>query len=288
MSTIELPGPAGVEEPPGSDVDAPTTRRDEARLSKQVSRQRAIADAVMKEGTVRIEQLADRFGISVMTVHRDLDELEAQGLLRKSRGQATALPSSLVESSDMYRAAQQQENKRALAAAALEFVEPGQALFLDDSTTVNQMVRMFPGRSPLTVITNFLTNITELTNLRGVTLVALGGTYHNWSSSFMGRMTTTAISEMRADTLFMSSAAITDDICFHQSQDSVDTKRAMFEVAARRILLVDHTKFEKRALYRVADLTDFDAVIVDAETREEEIDRLRGKGVNVIVAKPTS
>lgn len=255
------------------------------RLSKQVSRQRAISDAVIKEGTVRIEQLAERFGISIMTVHRDLDELESQGLLRKSRGVATALPNSLVESSDMYRAAQQQEHKRALAVAALEFIEPGQALFLDDSTTVGHLVRLLPARAPLTVITNFINHMQELTNMRGITLVGVGGIYHNWSSSFMGRMTTTTIGEMRADTFFMSTSAITDDACFHQSQESVDAKRAMFEVAARRILLVDHTKFEKRALYKVADLTEFDQVIVDSETREEEIDRLRGKGVPVLVAK---
>ena len=254
------------------------------RVSKQVVRQRAISDAVMKEGTVRIEALAERFGISVMTVHRDLDELESQGLLRKARGVATALPSSLVESSDMYRAAQQQEDKRALAAAALELVEPGQALILDDSTTVGHLVHLLPARAPLTVITNFISNIQELASMRGITLVAIGGVYYNWASSFMGRMTTTTIRELRADTFFMSSAAVTDDSCFHQSQQSVDTKRAMFDAAARRVLVVDHTKFDKRALYKVADLDEFDEVIVDSGTREEEIDRLRGRGISVIVA----
>lgn len=256
------------------------------RLSRQAMRQRAIADAVIKEGTVRIEQLAERFEISVMTVHRDLDELESQGLLRKARGVATALPSSLIESSDMYRASQELDNKRAIAAAAAEYIEPGQAIVLDDSTTVNHLVRLLPARSPLTVITNFMNNIQELARMRGITLVAVGGIYHNWSNSFLGRMTGIAISELRADTFFMSTAAITDDICFHQSQESVDAKRAMFEIAARRILLVDHTKFEKRALHRVAELTAFDHVIVDSGIRPEELDRLRGRGISVEVAPP--
>jgi DeoR/GlpR family transcriptional regulator of sugar metabolism len=239
----------------------------------------------MTEGTVRIEQLAERFDISLMTVHRDLDELEAQGLLRKSRGIATALPNSLVESSDVFRGGQQIHHKRALAEAAITFIEPGQAVFLDDSTTVQQITPLLPSRAPLTIITNFLTNIAEINKMTGITLVSLGGTYHNWCSSFMGRMTTTNIELLRADVFIMSTAAITDDICFHQSPETVDTKRAMFDVSAKRILLADHTKFEKRALYGLAKLTEFDHVIVDSETREEDVDRLRGKGVKVVVAK---
>lgn len=268
----------------GPVVDEPRSSTD-PKISRQVARQRQIARAVMDEGTIRIEAIADRFGISVMTVHRDLDELESQGLLRKARGIATALPSSLVESSDMYRSAQQLDDKQALARAAIEFIEPGQALFLDDSTTVSQIIPLLPSRAPLTVITNFLKNMTELATMRGITLVSLGGTYHNWSSSFMGRVTTTTIEQMRADVFLTSAAAITDDICFHQSAESVDTKRAMLAVSAKSILLVDHTKFNKRALYKVANLRDYGEVIVDSGTRDEEIDRLRGRGISVTIAE---
>lgn len=256
------------------------------RLSRQVERQRAISEMVMAEGAVRIDQLAERFGTSQMTVHRDLDELEARGLLRKSRGVATALSSSLVESSDVYRASQQQEEKQDIARAALDFVEPGQAVFLDDSTTVLQLARLLPARRPLTVITNVLTILEELKATRGISLVALGGAYYNWCNSFMGGMTTDAIKKLRADVYIMSTAAITDDTCFFQSQETVDVKRSMFDCAAKRVLLADHTKFDKRALYALAPLVDFDAVIVHGKTDREHIRRLEAKGVNVVVARP--
>jgi DeoR/GlpR family transcriptional regulator of sugar metabolism len=265
--------------------DASTSDSTQAGVgSRRAVRQRAISEAVMKEGAVRIEQIAERFDISLMTVHRDLDELESRGLLRKSRGMATALSSSLVESSDVFRAGQQQQSKIEVAHAALELIEPGQAVFLDDSTTVQQLGRLLSIKAPLTVITNFLMTINELNTMRGISLVALGGTYHNWCRSFMGQMTTTAIEQLRADVFVMSTAAITDDRCFHQSQETVSTKRAMFDVSACRILLADHTKFDKRALYGLANLTEFDQVIVDARTREVDVDRLRGKGVRVMVA----
>jgi DeoR/GlpR family transcriptional regulator of sugar metabolism len=255
-----------------------------SRLSRQGERQRAISEAVMAEGAVRIDELAERFGISQMTVHRDLDELESRGLLRKSRGMATALSSSLVESSDVFRSGQQRGEKQEIALAAIEFIEAGQAIFLDDSTTVLEMARLIPLRTPLTVITNVLTLINELKGIRGISLVALGGSYYNWCSSFMGGTTIEAINRLRADVFIMSTAAITDDICFFQSQATVDVKRAMFNAAAQRILLVDHTKFEKRALYALAPLSDFDVVIVDSQTKSEDISRLKSHNVHVVVA----
>jgi DeoR/GlpR family transcriptional regulator of sugar metabolism len=217
-------------------------------------------------------------------VHRDLDELEARGLLRKSRGVASAMSTSLVESSDVYRLHRQLREKKALARAAMQFVEPGQAIFLDDSTTVLQMAELLPQRAPLTVITNVLTLMNALTGARGISLLALGGDYYNWCSAFMGRMTTAAISTLRADIFIMSTAAITDDTVFHQTAETVDVKRAMFDASARRILLVDHTKFERRALHSLAKLSEFDIVIVDEQTGPEHITRMRSQGVHVVVA----
>src|SRR5690606_26419867 len=130
--------------------------------------QLAISDAVMAEGSVRIEVLAERFGISLMTVHRDLDELEDRGLLRKSRGIATATSTALVESSDVYRSNKQLSEKETIAMRALEFVEPGQAIMLDDSTTTFHLVPHLHTKTPLTVITNTLTIMNELRGTRGV------------------------------------------------------------------------------------------------------------------------
>jgi DeoR/GlpR family transcriptional regulator of sugar metabolism len=125
----------------------------------------------------------------------------------------------------------------------------------------------------------------ELKSTNGITLLGLGGQYYNWCSAYMGRMTTTAIAALRADLLVMSTSAISDDIAFHQTLETVDVKRAMFDAASRRILLADHTKFDKRALHAMLPLAEFDAVIVDYATDRSHIARLRKSGVNVVVAK---
>lgn len=255
-----------------------------SRQSRQIARQRAITEAVMAEGAIRIEDLATRFDISSMTVHRDLDELERRGLLRKNRGVATALSTALVESSDVYRSGRQLAEKEAIAHEALEFIDPGQAIMLDDSTSTLHLVPHLHARRPLTVITNTLTIMNELRSENGITLVGLGGHYYNWCSAYMGRITTTTIAAMRADVLVMSTSAITDGMTFHQTLETVDVKRAMFEACRTRILLADHTKFEKRALHAMLPLADFDAVIVDAAADRRHVDSLRESGVKVVVA----
>lgn len=256
----------------------------DSRHARQLARRQLITEAVMAEGTMRIEDLTERFGISLMTAHRDLDELVSRGLLRKARGVVSAAPTSLIESSDLYRASRQSAEKAALAEAAMRFVEPGQAIFFDDSTTVLRMAPHLPARVPLTAITNSLILMNELRGVRDLTLIGLGGQFYNWCNAFIGGMTIREVARLRADTLFLSMAAITDDFVFHQSAEMVETKRAMFDRAATRVLLADHSKFERRALHGLGALSEFDVVIVDDGTPAAHLDRMRSKGINVVVA----
>ena len=254
------------------------------RQARQLARRQSIAETVMSETSMRIEDVASRFDISLMTAHRDLDELVGRGLLRKDRGMVSAAPTSLVEASDVYRAVRQSGEKAAIAEAAARMIEPGQAIFLDDSTTVLQMVPFLREKLPLTVITNSLAMMNELKDMGDVTLLGLGGKFHRWCNAYLGRMTVNEIARLRADALFLSMAAITDGVVFHQSPEMADTKRAMFDSSARRVLLADHTKFERRALHGMAALEEFDAVIVDDLTPAEHIEFLRSRDVALHVA----
>lgn len=250
----------------------------------QHDRHDAITEWVLRAGSVRIEEIAERFGVSTMTVHRDLDSLAAKGILRKSRGSVTAVATSLIEASIEYRDRQQRAEKRALAHAALEFVEPGQSVILDDSTTGLALAELLPQRRPLTVITNSQRVLTTLNDQDGIALISTGGQYYQWCDAYMGAVTTEVLRGLRADVFLMSAPAITDGICFHQHHESVLVKRAMFAAAKKRVLYVDHTKFDHRALHALAPLSDFDTVIVDAATGPQHVDRIRDAGIGLVIA----
>jgi DeoR/GlpR family transcriptional regulator of sugar metabolism len=239
---------------------------------------------VLSSGSMRIEDLTDIFGVSIQTIHRDLDQLDAQGVLRKSRGVVTAVATSLFEASTEYRARQARAEKEAVSRAAFSLVEPGQAVILDDSTTGLYLAELLIQRQPLTVITNFQRVINVLVGHPGIALISSGGQYYQWCEAFMGTVATAGLSTLRADIAFISSPAVSDGICFHQHHDAVLVKRAMFEAARRRILYIDHTKFEKRALHAHHKVTDFDMVIVDSNISPDDLNRLEDTGVEVLLA----
>jgi DeoR/GlpR family transcriptional regulator of sugar metabolism len=248
-------------------------------------RQQRILAQVIADGSVRNEDLAERFGVSVMTILRDLTVLDRQGLLRRTRGGATVQPSALFESSVTVRMAGQTAEKHAVARAALRHVEPGQAILLDDSTTGIHFARLLRDVGQATVITNFLPVLHELTGAPGIRLIGLGGEYHESAEAFVGGMTVESIRSLSADLAVLSTSAITGGVCYHQMQDTVAFKRAMMDVAARRILYVDHTKFQRRALHALTPLTSFDLVIVDERTPEDVLQELRDRSVEVEIAE---
>ncbi|OQO89580.1 DeoR family transcriptional regulator [Saccharomonospora piscinae] len=228
------------------------------------SRRRAlIRDRVRADGAVRASALAAEFGVSVMTVHRDLDALQAQGWLVRVRGGATAAPSPAFHGDIAQRRATMVQAKRALARAALELVRPGDTVMLDESTTCLALAERLAERTPLTVITYFQPVVTLLAGMPGITLISLGGEYFPAYDAFLGLYTAEGVAKVRADTVFVSTTAVAHGRCYHHSQATVQVKRAMLASASRRVLVVDHTKFARQGLYALAPLTDFDLVLAD-------------------------
>lgn len=218
-------------------------------------------DLLMEAGTVSLDDMAARFGVSRMTIHRDLDELEESGLLRKVRGGASVESSAQFESDFRYRQTLAREEKQRLAAAAAAKVEPGQTVMIDDGSTALAVARLLGELRPLTIITNNLAVITELAAAGGISLISLGGRYNKKFNGFFGLVAEEALAGLRADVAFLSTSAIQGAAAFHQEQEVVQTKRLMMAGAGRKYLLADHAKFGKSALHFLAPLNAFDAVL---------------------------
>lgn len=234
-------------------------------------------------GFVRIDVLAEEHGVSAMTIHRDLEDLEGHGWLRKVRGGATAVPSSMHHGDVRHRLGTMPAAKQALARAAIEHVSTGQSVMVDESTTALAMADLVTDRAPLTVVTHFLPLVNRLTGEPGVELIALGGTYFPAYDAFLGLRTVEAIASLRADVLISSTTAVRRGSCYHQSQETVAVKRAMMDAVETSVLLVDSSKFARRGLHRLAPLTAFDHVLVDDGLPEPERRRLLDQGVRLRV-----
>jgi len=251
-------------------------------------RRQQIVDLLIDEGSVTVEDLSLRFSVSKMTIHRDLDDLEEAGLLRKVRGGASIETSSQFESDYRFRERRGAEEKRRIGAAAIDLLEPGMTVLVNDGSTAGLMADKLPTKRPITVITNNMAVIQTLAGVSGVNLIALGGGYSKKYNGFYGILTEESLTHLRADVAFISSPAIKGTSAFHQDHEFVKIKRLMMAAGTKRYLLVDHNKFGRTALHEIADLSAFDAVITSDALPQAEAARLRDSKIELILAETAS
>jgi DeoR/GlpR family transcriptional regulator of sugar metabolism len=252
------------------------------RETAKEARQRRITERLVLVGDCSPQDLVDEFGVSLMTIHRDLDDLERRGIVRKFHGGVTAQPSGVFESQLSYRIMSHAEEKVAIAQHALAYVEPGMSVLLDDSTTVLQMIPGLAERAPLHVATTFLTGMRRLAEIAAdadLTIIGLGGVYDLPHDSFVGMQCIEQIEGIHADVLFTSTSAVSAGHAFHQEERIVALKRAMMRAATKRYLLVDHSKLGRVALHRIVPLGEFDLVITDAGVDESILGAWHAAGV---------
>ncbi|MFL4474297.1 DeoR/GlpR family DNA-binding transcription regulator [Paeniglutamicibacter sp. MACA_103] len=250
----------------------PETRRDE------------VTHYVAKAQSVKVEELAEHFGVSAMTIHRDLEQLDRDGRLERVRGGARAITSRMAERDVRLRRHMNSATKEALARRAAELIPAGAVVGLDDSTTVGAMGPFLAGRHPSTVITHSLQLMNIVAGQPHIALVGLGGQYYPETDSFLGSVVVEQLHRITADVVFVSTTALKNDALFHPDAEAALTKRAMISMAARKVLLVDSTKFESAGLYHVMDVGDFDDVVIDDALPEHHRARLHELGVTIHVA----
>ncbi len=256
-------------------------RRPIEPAARRASRLQRIADLVLTEGSISATQLAERFEVSLMTVHRDLDELARQGVVRKFRGGVSAQPSNVFEANIRYRMQVNKDVKVALATYARTLIEPGMAVLLDDSTTTLELAYQLDEAGPLTVITNSRP-VAETVRTQGDhRLIVLGGEYSETHDSYLGMMCNEMIGTLRADLLVASTSAMSATEVFHQEPDIVLIKRAMMRSATKKVLLMDHSKLARTALHSIAPTKDFDLIVVDDGADAEFLAELRDTGCRV-------
>ena len=242
-------------------------------------------DLLVEHRAVDLDALAEQFAVSKMTIHRDLDELEQAGVLRKVRGGATADAGTQFESDFRIRARQDAAAKERMARAALELIEPGMTVMINDGSMAAVLGSLLPEKRPLTVITNNEAIIDALRGETGITLLALGGIYSAKFNGYFGVVTEETLSRLRADIAFISAPAVSGLQAFHMDDNVVRAKQAMMKAASRNCLIVNHSRFDRTALHLLSDLKGFEWIITDDQPDKKNIELLAKAGLKLTVAR---
>jgi DeoR family transcriptional regulator, fructose operon transcriptional repressor len=247
-------------------------------------RRQRIVNEIMRRHTVTIAELARQFGVSEMTIRRDLRSLEQSGLVESVYGGAKTPTLSPFELSFANREQAEVEAKRAIGFVASQLVCDGDVVALDGSTTTLQLARNLHRHGSITVFTNGIKVATELAHRPGIRTILSGGELYH-SVSLVGLFARSIFEKIRVDKLFLSVTGISEDLGLSGPSDvDADVKAAMIAAADKVILLADHTKFGRRSYVQVAPLDAVHTIVTDDGTTDEYVQLLQQRGIELVIA----
>lgn len=252
------------------------------------NRQQQILEHLEAAGACSYQELARLLGVSGMTARRDVDKLAKEDGVIKTLGgvQAAGAPKHFYESAMRQRLTLNAKAKNAIARAAADLIEPPQTIFLDGSTTCLALARVLAHRSErLTIVTHSAPVCMQLGRNHDDTVISLGGQYEPNSACTVGPSTEAMAKCFFVDLAFVSTKGFSPEEGTFESAVAVyRIKQIVSSQAAMVVLLVDHSKFDQRALCKVLDLSQITTVVTDAKTTDQHITALKRKGVDVLRA----
>lgn len=259
-----------------------------AQKSGKISQPRrleAIRRKLLEDDEVSIEVLAGEFGVSGMTIRRDLDVLEYQGDIIRTHGGAAAAKRLTFEFSFRDRQNRNIEQKRRIARLAVKYVRPGEVIMLDTGTTTLAIARRLSDKEKITVITTSLAIVSELQFAAGVETILLGGFLRKASPDLHGPLTEQNVELFRTDVAFMGADAV-DSIGNTYTDDLrvANLDKKMAANAKKVIVVADSSKFGRAAMCRVLGPGDYDMLITDSAVDKKIAKDLARRKINIVSA----
>ncbi len=251
----------------------------------RLERQTRILEMLEKAGAVEVSALAEIFKVSEVTIRRDLQSLEQQGILRRAHGGAVLAHPALVEQPLAVRLGHEVESKWKIAAAAVKLINDGSTILLDSGSTTEALARQLNDFRSVTVITNGVNIAAELVRKPGITVLMAGGLLRSASFSCVGPEAQDMLSQFKVDQTFLGMGGVSLDAGLtNRSVQEVPIKQAMIRAGAQVILLADSSKIGKVVFARVAPLSAIDLIVTDDGISAEQQEAFREKGVQILVS----
>lgn len=247
-------------------------------------RQNAILDFLKAHKTATIEQLSKALYVSGATIRRDISVLKKLGLLEKTYG-GVAVIDTANEMPISVRYERETQEKQKVADIAYNHLPPFKTVFIDNSSTTLILARKLNLRYK-TVVTNGLVVAQELSRQDDIDILLPGGSLLYNANSIVGAFTLRCLSDMHYDLMLCSCAAIKEDGAYENSLDQSELKRAALRNSAKKVLLVDQTKFDMDGMFKSFSLNEFDIIFTNADSTK--LSAFRNLDVKIFNGKKTT
>lgn len=247
----------------------------------EFSREQLILAALKNDGRVTVAGLAAEFGVSAVTVRKDLVTLETRNLLRRVRGGAVATQAADEGAFEM-RLRHSEPVKRAIAGAAAQLVEDGDVIVIDSSTSTYYLAQELLGRRNLVVITNGLRHAMLFMEQSSAMVLMPGGVIRRSASSVVGPIGDALAGRGRIGAGFFGVAGISTSLgLLDISSDEAQTKQAMARACDHVHALFDSSKFSGFGLHPFAAPGEITTMITDADADPDVVEKWSATGVVV-------
>jgi DeoR/GlpR family transcriptional regulator of sugar metabolism len=244
-------------------------------------RTKEILRVIQKEKEVTVSRLSERFGVSEVTIRKDLFELEHQGLILRTHGGAMAITE---KNAPHYfaRIRIETEEKEKIAKAAAELIRDGDSVLVDAGSTALAVARLLKPKH-ISIVTNSIPVCAELHDFNG-TLSMTSGEMLKGTLALTGPDTEAYLDKVQVDKLILGASGFRPDLGFTTSSAILAAvKKKMIRASQTVILVVDHTKFTSNKLAHFADFRDIDIVVTSRLIPEEALNVLREHNVQVVL-----
>ena len=229
----------------------------------QVSRINEIRRTIQKNKSVLVSDLAKKYDVTEETIRRDLKQLEKEGILTRVYGGAYSLEGVQNDVTVRLRKNILSDEKDVIANLCLSFINDGDSIFLDGSTTASSLAHLILDKS-ISVVTNSLMIAQIVSESTSISLFLIGGKYNGNSMTFTGTSATESMKEYFVDKAFLSCRYISLDKGLTDSdQEQALIRKTVIHNCNHSFLIADHTKLGHNSFYKVADLREINTFITN-------------------------
>ncbi|AQS57890.1 DeoR/GlpR family DNA-binding transcription regulator [Desulforamulus ferrireducens] len=245
-------------------------------------RQNKIRSLLQEHGHLTVADLALRFGVSEMTIRRDLKALAALGMVQREHGGAI-WPQSQPNNGFLSRLGEAKQEKAAIGRLAASLIEEGETIILDAGTTTLAIAQAI--NKPCVAITNSLPIASVLSARDEITVLVTGGEVRGSTQALVGPMARASLSGFNADKVFLAATGVSLERGLSTNNMLESEVKQVMLVAARQAILVAHSKKFSQVYYHTfAHWDKVHTVITDAGLPQEKRQELERLGVNVLIA----
>jgi DeoR/GlpR family transcriptional regulator of sugar metabolism len=256
-------------------------------IMKATARHQGIIETITDRGFLSVKELSRLFGVTEMTIRRDLQVLEENGKLKRHHGGCSAEPTGgAPEHPFNVRRRLQAAAKAAIGQKAASLIHDDEVVFLDGGTTTLECIRYLK-QEGLTVITNGLPALQLLSRQAHLGMFAIGGDFLHDNQCFVGSEAVNYLDHVYANTALLATTCLSIERGLtNRNRQESEIKRRMVERAERVILLMDSSKFGRQTMSLVCPVEEIDMLITDTNLAAADRRALEKAGVEVIAVRP--